>query len=108
MSGSPSRSISASTVRYAVDLGHVCAALAQLVGQHFARDVRARQKKPLALDVAQLAQRLHDRFGARFGRLEIDLEAVPREALGGRRADRDQLDALEIPDVAARLPADAA
>ena len=69
-------------------------------GQHFARDVGARKKKALALDVAQLSQRLHDRFGARLRRLEIDLESLPREALGRRRANRDELDALEIPDVA--------
>ena len=73
------------------DFGHVRAALAQFLGQHFARDVRARKQKALAFDVALFAQRLHDRFGARFGRFEIDPQAVAGEAIGRCRADGHEL-----------------
>ena len=95
MSGSPSRSGSTDHRAVRDDLGHLGALLAQLLGEQLAADVGVRQQDFPAADVAAVGDRAQHGFRAVLGRRQVDLQAVARQPLGGRRADDAQLDAAE-------------
>ena len=105
MSGSPSRSARRSTVRYATT-SVTSAPCLRSSSATTSRPMSARGSRTLqARDVAALGEGAARRLGAVLGGHEVDLEAVPRQPLGGRRTDGAQLHAAERAQVARRRAA---
>ena len=82
------------------DVGDQRAGLAQVVGQHLARDLGSREEHLGALELGVRAHRLDGALGAMLARHHVDLQAVARQLVGGRRADGADARPLQGADVA--------